>query len=166
VYIAVLKLPSGTGQAGIWSYYTRSNTTWVHDSATGSVDNQTAADQLEVGAWQNDDWFRGWIGLVAFWNVQLTQAQTIELSANWQTSDWYSNTGGTPVCCVELTSTSPTDLTGNATSWSNSGTTLDSGETLSSFNFNGAGGGAPEWPPADNPAAPPARLVRSNLRLG
>lgn len=146
-YIVVISRPAGTNQPQICSYYTKSTNTWVHHPSAGTVSNGTAATMLELGAWEHTaDFMRGYIGLAGWWAVELTQAQKQELSANWRTSDWWNNTGGQPKALIQGNTATPTDLAGNATTWTYTGVTLDAGETLVSFNFDGTGAAAATIP--------------------
>lgn len=124
---------------------------------TGSVVNEPAAgrtsDRLVIGHYDNtSDAFVGWQGLFFAFDFGAggslpNDTQIASLITNKRTSDIYNLGLGTLVCLVEFTTLTPTDLAGNATSWSASGSpTIDSGETLAGWNFNGTGGGSPTGP--------------------
>lgn len=139
-YVVVVSRPAGAAQPLSYSYYVRSTTIWTHDGITGTLSNGTAATMLEFGAWQTTgDFHRGWIGLGAWWSSVLSDPQKQELTANWRTSDWYANTGGAPKALVQLNTLTPTDLMSNASTWTYTNLSLDAGETLDSFNFDGTG---------------------------
>lgn len=127
-----------------YSRYVESTATWTHSSPAGSIPNQIDATMLELGAWQNGDFFDGWMGVAAFWEGAMSQANKEALVTNWQTSDLWTSAHGQPAFLVELNvaAASVTDLAGNASSSSHVGTALDSGETLASWNFDGTGSGS------------------------
>lgn len=127
-----------------YSKYVKASTTWTHDAPSGgaTLPNGIASTMLEIGAWEGGDLLDDChIGVVAFWEGDMTNSQKQELATNWQTSDWWNNTLGTPMFLVELNvaGASVTDLAGNASSLTVSGTSLDAAETLTSWNFNGTG---------------------------
>jgi hypothetical protein len=146
-YIAVAAKGAGTVPVN-YHRYVRSTTTWSGPTSTGGANlaDQIAATMLEIGTWQGgSDTANAWIGLVAFWEGEMSTTNVQHLDDSWQTSDWYSNAHGTPTALIELNvaAASAVDLIGNATSLSVTGApTLDSGETLASFNFNGTGAAA------------------------
>ena len=124
--------------------YTRGTTTWsTPDAGDLSLSEQSAATILEIGTWEGGgDLANAWIGLVAWWEGAMSQANIETLDDNWRTSDWWNNAHGNPTCLIEgnVAAASLVDIAGNATGLSVTGTpTLDSGETLSSFNFDGTG---------------------------
>ncbi len=145
-YLLVVHKASGTTTPA-YSWKLGSGGAWTHDVFDITLANGSAAGILEVGAWEASDFFAGWIGVVAFWEGQMSQTNREALDDNWQTSDWYNSAHGTPAVLIEfnVACTSLVDLIGNASSRSCTGTTLDSGETMNSWNYNGtgAGGGAP-----------------------
>lgn len=115
---------------------------WTHENGDLGLPNQSAATMLEIGAWQAvTDFWPAWMGLVAFWEGAMSDANKEALDDNWQTSDWWNSAHGQPAFLVELNvaGASVIDLAGNATDFTATGTTLDSGETLNSWNFNGDG---------------------------
>ena len=121
--------------------------TWVHTTPATTMPNKSASTVLDVGVWQaTSDPFDGWIGLIGYWSGSMSDANVEALSTNWRTSDWWLNAHGTPVFLSEhnVAAASVVDLAGNATALTNTGPTLDAAETLSTWNFNGTGGGAPK----------------------
>lgn len=124
--------------------YTKATNTWVHNTPTGgsALADQIAATALEIGAWQGGDFVDdAYIGLVAFWEGELTVTQKEELSANWRTSDWWNNSAGAPKFIAELNvaGASVVDLAGNASGLAVTGTALAGAETLASWTFDGIG---------------------------
>lgn len=114
---------------------------WTHQNLNTTVADQIDATMIEIGAWQAEDFFTGHIGVVAWWEGAMSDADKEALDDNWRTSDWWNSAHGQPVFLAELNvaGASVVDLAGNASSLSVTGTTLDSGETLDSWNFNGKG---------------------------
>ena len=53
------------------------------------------------------------MGLVAFWNVQLSNAQVDALQTNKKTSDLWNSAAGNPLTLIELNTLTPTDLGAN-----------------------------------------------------
>jgi len=139
-YIAVVGHPSG----GICTYsrYVQSTGVWTHGNGNNAIANQIAAAILRIGSFQNDDYADAWIGLVGWWEGEMSSANRETLDNNWRTSDWWTNAHGQPTFLAQLTTTSPTDLAGNASSLTVTGATVDAGETLASWNFDGTGSAA------------------------
>jgi hypothetical protein len=122
---------------------------WTHEDFGGTDNDQTTATMLEIGAWQNTDFTNAYIGVVAWWSGAMSDLNKEALDDNWRTSDWYNSAHGTPVFLAELNvaGASVVDLIGNASSITVTGTTLDGGETLNNWNFNGTGSGAAPFVP-------------------
>lgn len=120
---------------------------WTHSDFGSTIADQIDSTQLDIGGSVIDtgDQFGGWIGLVGWWEGSMSDANVEALDNNWRTSDWWASAHGTPVFLAELdvAGASVTDLAGNASGLSVTGTSLDSGETLESWNFDGTGGAAP-----------------------
>lgn len=140
----VIACRKAAGNAALtYSRYVKSTTTWTHHSP-GNRPDQTDATMLEVGAWQNGDFFDGWIPFVAWYEGVMSQADLEATVTNWQTSDLWNSAHGTPAFLVEgnVAGASWTDLASNASSITVTGTSLDAGETFASWNFNGTGAAA------------------------
>jgi len=150
VYMAVVSKAAGNG-AQIYSQFVKSSSTWNHYTSS-ALGDQTAATMLEIGAWQAaNDFFRDWMGIVAYWSGEMTQANKQALATNWKTSDLWNSAHGQPVFLAQLNiaGASVVDLAGNASALTATGTTLDSGETLSAWNFDGTGAGGGGSTPLD-----------------
>jgi hypothetical protein len=137
-HIYVLRKASGTTLPAA-SRYVRSTNTWTHGNGGTNVANQIAATMLELGAWQNGDFLDGWLGLFGAWAGQMSTSDAEALSTNWRTTDWRDHSFGDPVCLIELDTTTPDDLMDGAASLSVTGATVDSGETMDDFTFDGSG---------------------------
>jgi hypothetical protein len=89
----------------------------------------------------SSEFFDGWVGVVAWWEGAMSQANKEALDNNWRTSDLWNSAHGQPtfLCECNVAGASVTDLAGNASSPSVTGTTLDAAETLDSWNFDGTG---------------------------
>lgn len=116
---------------------------WSHANGSSTYANQAAAAQMQVGVYQGtDDPMDGWEGVLAIWNVALTQAQRIACGANWKTSDIYAAHPTPPLLLLEL-NTNKDNLSNIGTaaisSPAHSGTTLDTGQTFGGWNFDGYG---------------------------
>jgi hypothetical protein len=137
----------GAGSSPItYSRYVKSTTTWTHQTTAGNLVDQIAATMLELGAWQGTgDFFDGWMSVAAWWEGAMSQADKEALVANWRTSDLWTSAHGQPAFLVELNvaGASVSDLAGNASALTATGTTLDAAETFSSWNYNGTGAGGP-----------------------
>ncbi len=146
-YMLVISKGAGTVTPRI-GFKNGSGGAWTHENYSGTQANRTAATMLEIGAWEAIDFYSGWIGVVAFWEGAMSDAQKEALDDNWRTSDLWNSAFGQPKFLVELNvaGSSAVDLAGNASSLTATGTTLDSGETLNSWNFDGTGGAAPTPP--------------------
>lgn len=143
-----------------YALYPKSNlAAFTSGNHSVNVPDQTVATLLEVGSWQSTDWFNGWIAAFGVWAGAINGTNEAALWTNWRTSDFYNSAHGTPVCLIEFNTATPSDLIGNATSRASVGTapTLDAGETVGSWNFDGTG--------AAPAAAPKLTVVRSGLRL-
>lgn len=144
-YFVVTSKGAGT-VAPVYSRYVKSTTTWTHQTAADTVPDQIAATMLEIAAYQaTGDFFDGWIAVAAWWEGAMSQTDKEALVSNWRTSDLWNSAHGQPKFLVELNvaGAGASDLVGNASSLSATGTTLDAAETLSSWNFNGTGAGGP-----------------------
>ena len=98
---------------------------------------------VNFGVWSDtSDWFNGYLGLGAVWDIALTDAQMDELWAHKKTSDFWNNSAGRPLFLSELKSTTPTDLAAGAM-FDSTTATLNSSETLEAWNFDGKGVVAP-----------------------
>lgn len=140
-YIWVASKTSGTVAPRL-GWKLGSGGAWTHVDLIGGLQaNQAAATFLQIGANIGTFFFNGHIGVVAYWEGAMSDTNKETLDNNWRTSDWYTNAHGTPTFLAELNvaAGSVVDLIGNATSLTTTGTTLDSGETLNSWNFNGTG---------------------------
>lgn len=123
-----------------YSRYVKSTGVWTHHSP-GSLADQIDATMLELGAWQNGDFFNGWIGVNAWYEGAMSQAQKEALVTNWRTSDLWTSAFGQPQFLVELNAAAASlvDLAGNASGVTATGTSLDAAETLAAWNFDGTG---------------------------
>lgn len=117
---------------------------WTHENFDGTLPDQIDATILEIGASTlSTEFLNGWLGVVAWWEGAMSDADKEALDNNWSTSDLYNSAHGTPVFLAEfnVAGSSVVDLAGNATGRAVTGTTLDAAETLNSWNFDGVGGG-------------------------
>lgn len=115
---------------------------WTHENTAPAQPDQSASTMLQIGVWEGvSDPYDGWIGVVAYWEGAMSDGDKEALDDNWQTSDWWNSAHGQPAFLVELNvaAASVVDLAGNASSTSHVGTSLDAGETLDSWNFDGTG---------------------------
>lgn len=113
----------------------------VTHHTSGTLANQAAAAQLQIGTWQDSDPWEGHIGVVAWWVGQMSDANKEALTTNWRTSDLWNSAHGRPVFLAELNvaGASVVDIAGNASNLAVVGTSLDSGETMDGWTFDGAG---------------------------
>lgn len=126
---------------------------WNHEDLTNTDGNNDTANALELGAWQNGDFFTGFLGVFAAWTGAMTDPQKETLGTNWRTSDSYtfSGAGITLRSLIELNQV-PASLQDLASGVLQSGLVAESGsnypalaaETMDSWLFDGTGtGGAP-----------------------
>lgn len=139
-YIFAVSKGSGTVAPRL-AWKVGSGGSWTHENASTSMPNSSAADQLQIGTWQDTDNFNGWMGLVGIWEGAMSDGNKEALDDNWQTSDWWDNAHGQPVFLMEMNVAqgSLVDLAGNVSSPSHTGTSLDTGMTLESWDFDGQG---------------------------
>ncbi len=119
--------------------------TMTHANLSGAQADTGSSDRLITGSWKGTaDYFDGWIGLEAWWSGAMSDSDKASCGANWRTSDVWNVAHGTPTYLSEynVAAASFTDLAGNASVLTVTGTTLDTGETLGGWNFNGTGAGA------------------------
>lgn len=145
-YIFVVTRPAGTGQTARYHLKNLTTGTVTRGNFTGTLNNGSSTGstgKLWIGTYDGvGDFANAWHGLVGIWDTAMSDAQVDELWANKRTSDWYNDTAGTPTFLTELTSSTPTDLTGSASFVSYNGT-VDAAETFAGWNFNGTGGEGP-----------------------
>lgn len=147
VLLLVLSKAAGTVTPRI-GVQVGSGGTMTHANLSGTQANTGSSTQLITGSWKGTaDYFDGWIGLEAWWASALSDSDKAACGTNWRTSDVWNNAAGTPLflCEHNVASGSWVDLASNASGLTVTGTTLDTGETLNSWNFDGtgAGGGGP-----------------------
>ena len=173
-YLLVLSKATGTATPRL-GWKLSSSGVWTHEDLNNPDSNQTAATMLEFFAWQNNDFFDGWIGLFGAWAGAMSDANKEKLDDNWRTSDWYNTDavghhGSKPVCLIQfnVAVASLVDLMGNVTGLvAESGSnypTLDAAETLNGWNFDGTGAsGSLSAAPTDTLTTTEA--VTMNLKL-
>jgi hypothetical protein len=122
-----------------FSRYTKSSNTWDHNTPATTLSNQIASDSLEIGAWQGADLLDGWMPAFAAWEGKMDQTNVEALSVGWKTSSLYSSAFGAPLFLTQLNTTSPTDMMGNASGLTVTGGSVDSGQTVSDWLFDGTG---------------------------
>lgn len=119
--------------------------TMTHANLSGTQADTGSADNLITGSWKGTaDYFDGWIGYEAWWSGAMSDVNKAACGTNWRTSDAWLNAHGTPTysCEYNVAVASFVDMAGNASTLTSTGTTLDAGETLDGWNFNGTGGAA------------------------
>lgn len=118
-------------------------TAWVHSAGSGTMDTTVSAAALGVGSFEATDLFGGWLGLVGYWNVAMTDADKELLSTARRTSDWWNHPAGQPKFLMEFNvgTGSLVDIAGNASSIATTGGvgTIDSAELLGGWRFDGKG---------------------------
>jgi hypothetical protein len=139
-YIFALSKAAGSATPRL-SWKLGSGGAWTDENLGNIVGNQGASDQLDIANWLIGDPANCWIGLVGWWSGAMSDANKHTLDTNWRTSDWYANAHGQPLFLAQLNvaAASVVDLMGHATNTIQVGTTLDAGETLNGWNFDGIG---------------------------
>lgn len=115
---------------------------WAHVAGDFATGDAIASNTLDIGVLTGTvDPFNGWVGVVAWWEGAMSDANKELLDDNWRTSDLWSSAHGQPTFLAELNvaAASVVDLAGNASVSSHVGTTLDAAETLNSWSFDGTG---------------------------
>lgn len=138
-YFIVLTKAAGSAAVNV-SRYVKSTATWTHQNPGNRAD-QIDFTMIEIGAWQNADFFNGWVAVAAWWEGDMTLVNKEALVTNWRTSDLWSSAHGQPLFLVEgnVTGASLVDLAGNASGLTVTGTSLDAAESFASWNFDGTG---------------------------
>jgi hypothetical protein len=150
-YLLVLSKAAGASTPRL-GWKLGSGGAWTHTAMSGTQADTGSCTLIDIGSWKTStDYFNGWIGVVAWWSGAMSDANKEALDDNWRTSDLHSSAHGTPLflCELNVAGGSLVDLEAHASGLSvPNAPTLDSGETLDSWNFNGtgAGGGATEDP--------------------
>lgn len=150
-YLIVLSKGAGT-VAPTLSWKLGSAGAWTDETLDLTLADQAAATMLDIGVWAaTGDPANAWIGVVGWWEGDMSLTDKKTLDDNWRTSDWWSVAHGQPKFLAEMNvaAASVVDLAGNASVTSHVGTTLDAAETLDSWNFNGTGSVAGGLPPFD-----------------
>ena len=118
---------------------------WEHGPSDIPRGNQSSSVQLQIGTWRLDPlaMLNGWLAVVAIWGVALTEAQREACGLNWKTSDILTaHPTVKPVFLMEFNvpKEAVTNL-GTATvgTFTSVGTTFDTAETFSDWNFDGYG---------------------------
>jgi hypothetical protein len=139
-YLLVLSKAAGT-VAPTLSWKLGSGGAWTDETWTGTVPDQAACNQLDVGTWQGGgDLLDGWVGVVGWWEGDMSLTNKKTLDDNWRTSDWWLNAHGQPkfLCEFNVAAASLVDLAANATGLAVTGApAVDGAETLGSWSFDG-----------------------------
>jgi hypothetical protein len=117
------------------------NTSMLHVAGNTAIADGNPASMLAMGAWEGSDLFDGWLGLVGWWQGDMTDADKELLTANRRTSDWWNHPFGQPKFLCELNISTPFDIAGNATGYTAFGGvgTIDNNETLGGWRMDGKG---------------------------
>ena len=122
-------------------------TAWAHAAFSTTVADAQAGAIMKIGDWVSSDYHKGWIGLVGWWEGAMSDVQKESLSTNKKTSDWWTHAFGAPkfLCELNVAATALVDLAGNASALATfgGGPTLDSGEALAGWTFDGTGAAVP-----------------------
>lgn len=141
-YLFVVSKTAGSAAPTI-SWKLGSGGAWTDDTCNAALGNGLTSEQLEIGAWLGEDLsMNGWIGVIGMWSGAMTLTNKKSLDDNWRTSDWWNSAHGTPVFLMQMNvaTGSLVDLAGNASNQTSATLpTLDAGETLNSWNFDGVG---------------------------
>lgn len=145
VYMFVITKPAGSPVTCRLHWKIDAAGAWTHVNFSGTQAFATTATMLELAAWQGGDFWATHQGIFAGWGVNMNDTQVEECDNSWQTSTLYNHSAGTPVSLIELNTTTPVDIgSGGASSLTVTGATVDAGQTLDGWNFNGTGGGSPQ----------------------
>ena len=146
----IIAVDWGTGTAteqAHWSSTIGSAESWTH-SATNTNGGLRAGPgttgHFQIGETASIGFLTGEIALVAVWaGTRMTQAQIEELWVNKQTSDWYNHSAGVPTTLIELTSTTPTDIGANPSTFSTLTAATATGADPTGWTFDGQGASTP-----------------------
>lgn len=143
-YLLVLSKAAGTSVPRL-GWKLGSGGTWTDENLSTAVANGTAADLLQIASWQDSDFGDNWYGVCAWWSGAMSDANKQSLGTNWRTSDLWNSAHGTPAFLAEfnVAAGSVVDYASNASGLTATNMTLDSGETMDSWNFDGTASGPP-----------------------
>lgn len=115
-----------------------------HTASGSTLANQTAADRMLFGRWPGGtDYYVGHAAFLAWWDVELSQSQREACGTSWKTSDVYNAVAGTPPLALVEFNVAAANLvnigSASISSPNHTGTSLDSGQTFSDWNFDGKG---------------------------
>jgi len=128
-------LSSTIGSAESWQHVDAGGTNGGTRSGPGT------SGRFYIGTDSTTEFFTGDIALVAVWaGTKLTDLQVEDLWISKKTSDWCNHAAGTPTLLIELTSTSPTDIGANPSTFgtTNAGVTA-TGLNPTGWTFDGCG---------------------------
>lgn len=143
-YLLALSKTAGTTSPRL-SWKLGSGGAWTHEALSGTAGNGAAAAQMQLGTWQDSDFGTTWMGVAAWYSGAMSDTDKAALDTNWQTSDLWNSAHGQPLFLAEMNvaAASVVDLASNASSLTPTGMTLDAGETLDGWNFDGIAAGPP-----------------------
>ena len=145
-YIIVVTWPAGGAALDRFHHvYQTTPAGWTHSPSSANNGGNRAGPGTSSGAFRigymgdNNHTSSSYIALVAAWaGVALSDAQCAELSVNNKTSDWWNNSGGQPTLLIECTSTTPTDIGANPSTFSSIGSLTLTGPNPT-WTFDGRG---------------------------
>lgn len=141
-YMFAVSKAAGTATPRL-AYKLGSGGSWSHADGSANIGDQIDSTQLQIGSWEDGDFFEGHIGLVGAWEGAMSDGNKEALDDGWRTSAWWNSAHGRPLFLAELNvaASSVVDIAGNASNLTGAEPTLDSGETLNDWTFDGAGAG-------------------------
>lgn len=88
-YMLVITKTAGTTIPNLW-WKLGSGGSWTNEGAANNsqANGSAATFGLEIGAWENGDFYNGWIGLIGIWSNVMSDTNIQALDDNWRTSDW------------------------------------------------------------------------------
>jgi hypothetical protein len=153
--VITLSKPTGTSQPRIHIKDITTGATATHSNTLfGTVTSPLTetGGNIRIGQNKNIEDLDANLAVVAYWNLNLTDAQADELWANTATSDYVNCSAGAPLVLYELNQPNATDsvpdVQGNGATWAaTAGTTVDSAVDPPGWDY--IGGAVTPVPPAN-----------------
>lgn len=149
--VAATIAAGATGAVNLHTKNIDAGTAIARETATSSGSGSNAIDSTfayALGQWADADDLAGWFAVLAVFAGALTNAQVDECFANKRTSDIWNCSAGRPKMLFELTSLTPTDLTGGgaAVILTQGPPTVDGAKDPSGWTYDGTGATATPGP--------------------
>jgi hypothetical protein len=168
-WLVAISKPTGSSQPRAHFRNLTTSAAAVHENTLfGTVSSPLTASGGTIRVGENKDIadLDANLAVVAYWGLNLTDAQIDELWAHNKTDDFLLNSAGVPLVCYEFnqaTATDPVpDLSVNGAAWSlTNGTAVDGSENPPSWIYHTSLG-----PPATVDPTPPLSILQMPFMVG